>query len=142
MGAYENPNINVGVDTKSGLIRAQGIQGFAEGIAKGVSAYGSAMSKQRIAAQKNQVAYEKGLQANNKEAAGYVKSSQDAVHEDNTNNVTATPFAKALGDFAQNDLAKWIGLSKKNDNQGKYFGGLVEQSKADSWENTRCNRRI
>jgi hypothetical protein len=52
MGAYENPNINVGVDTKSGLIRAQGIQGFAEGIAKGVSAYGSAMSKQRIAAQK------------------------------------------------------------------------------------------
>jgi hypothetical protein len=131
MGAYENPNINVGVDTKSGLIRAQGIQGFAEGIAKGVSAYGSAMSKQRIAAQKNQAAYEKGLQANNKEAAGYVKSSQDAVHEDNTNNVTATPFAKALGDFAQNDLAKWIGLSKKNDNQGKYFGGLVEQSKAD-----------
>ena len=30
MGAYENPNVNAGVDTKSGLIRAQGIQGFAQ----------------------------------------------------------------------------------------------------------------
>jgi hypothetical protein len=131
MGAYENPNINVGVDTKSGLIRAQGIQGFAEGIAKGISAYGSAMSKQRIAAQKNQAAYEKGLQANNKEAAGYVEGAQDAVHRVNDNNVTPGSLGSTMGVFGQNKLATWMGLSQKNDKNSKYYSGLVEQTKSD-----------
>ena len=45
MGAYENPNINVGVDNQSGQLIGQAIANFGQGIAKGIDASSKIMAE-------------------------------------------------------------------------------------------------
>jgi len=111
MGAYENPNVNVGVDNKSGLLEAQGIQGFAQGIAKGVSAYGTAMAKQKLIDDKVKQANRVSLAEYNEKAVKETQSILDQV------NVSGTDLVdKTLGNAFYNDTREALApVLREND---------------------------
>ncbi len=134
MGAYENPNVNAGVDTKSGLIRAQGIQGFAEGIAKGVSAYGTAMAKQREQTAKTLEAAKISLAADTKTASEETKIAIDAVNADRTNNIESGPLmGTSIMINAKTDVVNGLQTIKTNPGSPEAIkaGLYIEQTKQD-----------
>ncbi len=134
MGAYENPNVNAGVDTKSGLIRAQGIQGFAEGIAKGVSAYGTAMAKQREQTAKTLKAAKISLAADTKTASDETKIAIDAVNADTTNNIESGPsMGTSIMINAKTDVVNALQTIRTNPGSPEAIkeGLYVEQTKQD-----------
>lgn len=104
MGAYENPNVNVGVDNKSGLLEAQGIQGFAQGIAKGVSAYGTAMAKQKLIDDKVKQANRVSLAEYNEKAVKQVQNVINQADKSGTD-VVDTTLGNGFYDLARESLA-------------------------------------
>lgn len=134
MGAYENPNVNAGVDTKSGLIRAQGIQGFAEGIAKGISAYGTAMAKQREQTAKTLKAAKISLAADTKTASDGTEIAIDAVNADVTNNIESGPsMGSSIMAHAKTDVVNALQNIKTNPGSPEAIkdGLYVDQTKQD-----------
>ena len=134
MGAYENPNVNAGVDTKSGLIRAQGIQGFTEGVAKGVSAYGTAMAKQREQTAKTLKAAKISLAADTKTASDETKIAIDAVNADVTNNIESGPsMGGSIMAHAKTDVVNALQNIKTNPGSPEAIkdGLYVDQTKQD-----------
>ena len=134
MGAYENPNVNAGVDTKSGLIRAQGIQGFAEGIAKGISAYGTAMAKQREQTAKTLKAAKISLAADTKTASDGAEIAIDAVNADVTNNIESGPsMGSSIMAHAKTDVVNALQNIKTNPGSPEAIkdGLYVDQTKQD-----------
>lgn len=134
MGAYENPNVNAGVDTKSGLIRAQGIQGFTEGVAKGVSAYGTAMAKQREQTAKTLKAAKISLAADTKTASEETKIAIDAVNADVTNNIESGPsMGTSIMAHAKTDVVNALQNIKTNPGSPEAIkdGLYVDQTKQD-----------
>lgn len=133
MGAYENPNVNVGVDSKSGLLEAQGIQGFAEGVAKGVSAYATAMAKQREQTAKTLKAARISLAADTKTASDETKIAIDAVNADKTNNTEGgSSMAQAIIN-AKTDVINGLQTIKANPGSPEAIKAdlYVEQTKQD-----------
>ena len=53
MGAYENPNINIGVDTQSGQLIGKAIADFGAGIARGVDASSKILAEATARERKN-----------------------------------------------------------------------------------------
>lgn len=104
MGAYENPSQLV--DEKSALYKAQGIQGFTEGIVKGALTYGTAMAKQAEEARKNKKAADLSLIKDNETALKDTEQVVNKINEDNTNNVTTTSLGEAIQENAQTDVVK------------------------------------
>ncbi len=134
MGAYENPNVNAGVDTKSGLIRAQGIQGFTEGVAKGVSAYGTAMAKQREQTAKTLKAAKISLAADTKTASDGTEIAIDAVNADVTNNIESGPsMGTSIMAHAKTDVVNALQNIKTNPGSPEAIkdGLYVDQTKQD-----------
>ena len=134
MGAYENPNVNAGVDTKSGLIRAQGIQGFAEGVAKGVSAYGTAIAKQREQTAKTLKAAKISLTADTKTASDGTEIAIDAVNADVTNNIESGPsMGSSIMAHAKTDVVNALQNIKTNPGSPEAIkdGLYVDQTKQD-----------
>lgn len=134
MGAYENPNVNAGVDTKSALLEAQGVQGFAEGIAKGISAYGTAMAKQREQTQKTLKAARISLAADTKTASDETEIAINAVNADVTNNIESGPsMGGSIMAHAKTDVVNALQNIKTNPGSPEAIkdGLYVDQTKQD-----------
>ena len=134
MGAYENPNVNAGVDTKSALLEAQGVQGFAEGIAKGISAYGTAMAKQREQTRKTLKAARISLAADTKTASDETEIAINAVNADVTNNIESGPsMGGSIMAHAKTDVVNALQNIKTNPGSPEAIkdGLYVDQTKQD-----------
>ena len=126
MGAYENPNVNVGVDTKSGLLEAQGIQGFAQGIAKGISAYGTAMAKQKVLDDKRKEANRISTAAYNESALNKTDDVVDKINTNPQDPITNTGLATDVKAFAQDTVVKNMKISDTS--PGTVEGDLAKKN--------------